>query len=140
MANILSNVVLIDKWLLSRPNLIEHQIQGKLLAKRLDKKITELLRREFERDAEDLTYMPIGGMNVLAVKLSETTVRVDDLGDGARNAVLIAAILLTLRNTIVLLEEPESHQHPAGLKVLLDFMIRVAKEKKTSAYNLYSQR
>jgi len=129
MANILSNVVLIDKWLLFRPNLIEHQIWGKLLAKRLDKKITELLRKEFERDAEDLTYMPIGGMNVLAVKLSDTTVRVDDLGDGARNAVLIAAILLTLRNTIVLFEEPEIHQHSAGLRVLLDFMIRVAKEK-----------
>ena len=78
--------------------------------------------------------MPIGGDKVLALKLSKTTVRVDDLGDGARNAILMASILLTLNNTAVLMEEPETHQHPGGLKTVMDFVLRAAKERKLQLF------
>ena len=54
--------------------------------------------------------------------------RVDDLGDGAKNAIIYVAALLTLRNTAVLIEEPETHQHPAGLATVLSFMLKIAKQ------------
>lgn len=127
---VLERVTLIDSQLLSNPVHVERRVWSRLLARRLDKRIVEMLREEYERDAEDLTYMPVGNLNVLAVKLSRTTVRIDDLGDGARHATLIAAIVLTLRDTIVLIEDPENHQHPAGLRVLLEFLARVAKENR----------
>ncbi|MHA1596808.1 MAG: AAA family ATPase [Candidatus Asgardarchaeia archaeon] len=78
--------------------------------------------------------MPIGGTTVLALKLSKTTIRIDDLGDGARSAILMASILLTLDNTAVLMEEPENHQHPGGLRAIMNFVLKVAKDKKLQLF------
>jgi hypothetical protein len=45
-----------------------------------------MVREEFEPDAEGLTYVPSDeGYSYLALQTSRTTVRVDDLGDGARS-------------------------------------------------------
>lgn len=87
-----------------------------------------MIRSEYEVDAEGLTYMPLGGQNVLALQLPDTTIRIDDLGDGARNALLITSILLTKRNTVILIEEPENHQHPAGLATLIKFILNLARK------------
>ena len=130
----LENVTLIDTKILMNPKLVEDFTWAKILSKRLDKHITKMIREGFESDAEDITYMPIGGTNVLALKLSNTTVRIDDLGDGARNAVMIASILLTLNNTAVLIEEPENNQHPGGLKTLIEFILKSAKERKLQIF------
>jgi len=132
--NFLEKVVLIDSRILANPKQVEDVAWSKILAKRLDRLITKMVREGFEADAEDITYMPIGGDKVLALKLSKTTVRVDDLGDGARNAILMASILLTLNNTAVLMEEPETHQHPGGLKTVMDFVLRAAKERKLQLF------
>jgi len=130
----LEGIVFIDSNILADPKRVEDVTWSKILAKRLDKFITGMVREEFEADAEDITYMPIGGDKVLALKLSKTTVRVDDLGDGARSAILMASILLTLDNTAVLIEEPESHQHPGGLKAVMNFVLKVAKERKLQLF------
>ena len=73
--------------------------------------------------------MPLGGANVLALQLTKTTVRVDDLGDGVKNAILISAAMLPLEKTAVLIEDPEVHQHPSGLASLMKFVLKAAKEK-----------
>lgn len=130
----LENVTLIDSKILANPKRVEDVIWSRILAKRLDRDITEIIREGFEVDAEDITYMPIGDDKVLALKLSKTTVRVDDLGDGARNAILTASILLTLENTAVLIEEPENHQHPGGLKTVMEFVLKTAKKKKLQLF------
>lgn len=130
----LEKVVLIDSRILADPKRVEDVIWSKILAKRLDRFIADMVREEFEADAEDITYMPIGGDTVLALKLFKTTVRVDDLGDGARSAILMASILLTLDNTAVLIEEPESHQHPGGLKAVMNFVLKVAKERRLQLF------
>lgn len=130
----LEGVTLIDSGILANPRRVEKNTWSKILAKRLDKFIISMVKEGFEPDAEDITYMPIGGDNVLALKLSETTVRIDDLGDGARNAILLASILLTLNNTAVLIEEPESHQHPGGLKTVVSFILKTAKERRLQLF------
>lgn len=132
--NFLKGIILIDDNLLSNVSMIEKRIWPQILSKRLDKKLIKLIRSEYEIDAEGLTYMPLGDDNVLALQLPDTTVRIDDLGDGARNALLIASIFLIKKNTAILIEEPENHQHPAGLSTLLNFMLKIAKENNLQLF------
>ena len=124
----LENVVLLDRDLLSDPLNVERYAWSRVAARRLDKHIVSLIKEEFEPDAEGLTYLPIGDSYVLALQLSGTTVRVDDLGDGARIALLASLILLASNPSLVLFEEPENHMHPAGLRSLLNFIFKLAGE------------
>lgn len=88
-----------------------------------------MVREEFEPSAEGLTYPPLGGDTVLALQTPTTAVRVDDLGDGVRSAILLALLVLGLQPSILLLEEPETHMHPAGLRSLTSFLTRLAGER-----------
>jgi len=125
----LEDITFIDSWLLSRPNIVENKVWPKILARRLDKLIVKTIREGYGIDAEGLTYMPIGGIHVLALQLPKTTIRIDDLGDGIKNAILASATMLPLEKTAVLIEDPEIHQHPGGLATLMNFTMRIAKEK-----------
>lgn len=128
--SLLENVVFIDDSILSNPKFVEKKIWPKLLAKRLDKFVVKVIREGFESDVEDITYMPIGDDYVLALKLSRTTVRVDDLGDGVRSVLLLVSIFSVLDKALVLMEDPELHQYPSGLAVLMRFVLKVAKERR----------
>ncbi|MHA1589579.1 MAG: AAA family ATPase [Candidatus Njordarchaeales archaeon] len=130
----LNNVIIIDEKILRHPEVLEQKIWLKILAKRLDKKIIEIMRKSYEKDAEDLSYVPMSGTYCLVLKLPHTVVRVDDLGDGARNAVLLTAYLLLVKNTIVLIEDPEIHQHPGGLFSILEFISEVAKSNDLQVF------
>ncbi len=99
-----------------------------LLTRRLNKRVLELVREEFEPEAEGLTYAPVGGGYHLMLQTAETAVRVDDLGDGARAALLAAMLALAHRLTVLPLEEPELHMHPAGLYTYLRFLLKLARE------------
>jgi len=124
----LENVALLDSNLPHYMEKLEKQIWPLLLAERLDKILVSMIKEAYEPQAEGLTYMPLGDEYSLALQLADTTVRVDDLGGGAKNAVIYTAVLLTLKNTAVLMEEPEIHQHPAGLATLLNFVLKIAKQ------------
>ncbi|MHA1594250.1 MAG: ATP-dependent nuclease [Candidatus Baldrarchaeia archaeon] len=126
---LLENVLFIDHKLLSKPSLIEGYAWAKVASKRLDKEIVSMIRDEFEMEAEGLTFLPIGKTYLLALQTSKTTVRIDDLGDGARIAILISLLLLASNPTLVLIEEPENHMHPAGLKSLTSFILKLAKSR-----------
>ena len=125
----LEGVLFIDHRLLSNPSTIEEYAWAKVAAKRRDKEIVSMIREEFEPDAESFTYLPIGNTYLLALQTSQTTVRIDDLGDGARIAILASLLLLASNPTIVLIEEPENHMHPAGLKSFITFVLKLAKNK-----------
>lgn len=133
--NFLKGVTLIDDSILRNPAVIERKVVSKLLSRRQDKLVVGLIREGYEVDAESLTYLPVVGEEfTLAVVLTNTTIRLDDLGDGAQNAVLLASILVTLDNTMVLIEEPENHQHPGGLVKLLEFILKTAKRKNLQLF------
>ena len=121
----LGGAVLIDAELVTNPSHIEREVWPKALHKRLDKQVVEVLRQGYEPTAEGLTYMPYP--EGLAVQLKDTTVRIDDLGDGARIAVITGLALSTVKDTAVMIEDPESHQHPKGLAVIMDFALKMAK-------------
>jgi len=123
----LGGILLVDAALLRSPAAVERYAWPKLLPKRLDKEVVRFVREGLEPEAEGLTYVPVGG-GYLALQTSKTTVRVDDLGDGVRNALLTAMLVLAFRPTVLLLEEPELHMHPGGLASFTGFLLRAARE------------
>ena len=125
----LGGVVFVDPTLLSKPRIIEKAAWEAVSTRRLDKRIVDMLRSDLAPEAEGLTYIPLGDEPVLAVQTPETTIRVDDLGDGVKAAVLLALLILGVRPSILLLEEPETHMHPAGLSTLLDFLYSLMREE-----------
>ncbi len=131
LLDVLGGTVLIDDHLLSRPDVVERYSWPKILARRLDREVVRVLRKEFEVDAEGLTYAPVGGSNVLMLQLHNTSVRVDDLGDGARLATLMMMVVLASKPKLLLIEEPETKMHPRGLKVLTGAILRIAKSLGT---------
>jgi len=124
----LRGFLFIDRQLLSRPENVEKFSWSRVAAKRLDKQVISMIGEEFEVDAESLTYIPIGKEYCLALQTSETTTRVDDLGDGARIALLSSLLILAYRPTLVLIEEPELHMHPAGLYTYMKFLLKLMKQ------------
>ncbi len=131
---LLSDTILVDERVLRQPIVMERKVWPKILSKRLDRRIIEIVRQAYEKNAEDLSYIPMDGGYYLVLKLRDTIVRLDDLGDGIRIAIILAAYLLLARNTIVLIEDPENHQHPGGLLSILDFISEIAKNNNLQIF------
>ncbi len=125
----LEKIIFIDSMFLRNPKLLEERLWSRLLAKRLDKEIIKVIREGYEPLAEDLTYAPLyPNMYTLFLKLPHTSISIDVLGDGARNAIGLMAPLVLAKDTIVLLEDPEIHQHPGGIGVLMRFILNIIKK------------
>jgi len=122
----LENVVLLDSRL--TVSQLEQKVWARIFDRRLDKKVLELIREEYEPAAENILYKPAGGGFVLALALPQTAVEVDYLGDGARMAVIYASPLILASQTAALIEDPEVHQHPGGLAAFTRFAFKAAKE------------
>lgn len=126
----------IDSVLVQEMDVVEKKLWNDLLKKRYDKLVVEVLREGYGVEVEDLTYTTYdeGRTYQLAVKLPRTSIRVDDLGDGARYAVLLVMVSALSRNTVLLIEEPESHQHPSGLAKTLDMFLTLVKENNIQVF------
>jgi len=127
LLNALSGALLIDGFILSKPELVERYAWAKIIAQRLDRELVKVIREAFELDAEGLTYAPLGSTSALFLQLRDTSVRIDDLGDGARYALLALMAIYASNPKLVLIEEPETKMHPGGLKVFTEALLRAAK-------------
>ena len=56
---------------------------------------------------------------IVASKNGSPPYRIAELSDGERNAILIAASVLTAKGTLLLIDEPERHLHRAIISPLL---------------------
>jgi hypothetical protein len=131
----------IDADLMHNMEKVENALWNDLLKERSDKLVTDVLRDGYQIGIEDLTYMPMvpntrmpQGIFQLAAKLKKTTVRVDDLGDGARYSMIWIMVATLARNTAILIEEPESHQHPGGLIKSLEALLDLAKKNNVQIF------
>ena len=118
---------------------VEERIWQKILDNRLDKVITNLVKEEYEPNVENIIFKPtkLGKkekLYVLALALPKTTIEIDALGDGVRNAIFYASALSLAENTIALIEDPEVHQHPGGMATLMRFILRTSKERKLQLF------
>jgi AAA15 family ATPase/GTPase len=130
----MKNMVFIDVGLLHEIKEVEKTLWSKLVRERNDKLITTLLREGYEIQVEDLTYVPIANEFQLAVKLPATTVRVDDLGDGSRYSTIWFMAAALAKDTVILLEEPETHQHPAGLVKSLELLLSLVQKNNLQIF------
>ena len=53
---------------------------------------------------------------------------VDDVGDGHRASHFLLLLAETLKNTILLVEEPELHQHPSAIERLMSRLCEICKQ------------
>jgi len=125
---LLRGLLFIDENLVRNPATVETYAWPRALTKRLDKLVVEVIREEFEPDAEGLTYAPSDGGYYLMLQTARTAIRIDDLGDGARATLLTTMLILAYKPTVLLIEEPELHMHPAGLYAYMKILTKLAKE------------
>jgi|GEM_PF-479082 len=129
----LRNTVFLDNKISIKD--VEERIWQKLLDNRLDKIIANLVKEEYEPNVENIIFKPTKlGKYALALALPKTTIEIDALGDGVRNAIFYASALSLAENTIALIEDPEVHQHPGGMATLMRFILRTSKERKLQLF------
>jgi hypothetical protein len=130
----MEGMMFLDAYMMHDMEKVEKTLWTALVKERWDKLVTRVLREGYNLDVEDLTYMPIGDVFQLAAKLNKTTVRVDDLGDGARYSMIWMMVAAIARNTAILIEEPESHQHPGGLIKSLEALLDLTKRNNVQIF------
>jgi len=108
------------------PN-IEGRFWPQLLANRRDKPLTRILNDVFKLNAESFQLLPD---NRLMVLFEEYSLRLDVQGDGTRIAMRALMVLAMMKDTLLLLEEPECHQHPGSLERLARALTRLAREQE----------
>ena len=61
-------------------------------------------------------------------------VYVDNLGDGIKYGFAAITLACNKHNSALLLEEIETHQHPGSLKMLIKFLVEIAKENSLQLF------
>ena len=128
----LRNVVLLDSRI--PITIFEVNAWRRVLDKRFDRIVLELIREEYEPNAESMVFKPSGEGFALSLTLPNTSIEIDTLGDGARTALLYTSAIALLEGTGVLIEDPEAHQHPNALVTLMRVALRLAKERKLQIF------
>ncbi len=108
---------------------IEKNLWGRMLPKRIDKKLKDILNSIYDDNIEGFTYAPFDGENALVFLYEDKSIRVDEMGDGIKYALVLLGLILSEDIPIVLLEEPENHQHPGVFNDLAKNLVDVVKEK-----------
>jgi len=96
-----------------------------LLQKNLDKVLYHLLQKVFHLPVEYLTYTP---NQILLLKLTDRSIRFEDLGDGAKRTMRMLFTAAAAAKGALLLEEPENHQHPRSLQESIRALLTAAKD------------
>lgn len=129
--SLLSSTVFVDQQLLQTPERVEKTCWPKLIASRLDKRITAFLRSGLMTDAEGLTYAPLGDGYSLFIQTSKTSVRLEDAGEGVKNSVLLYMLILALKPKLLLLDDPEFGMDPDTIYAFGRLLAEVSKETDT---------
>ena len=127
-ANFVSNAHLLDSSSIRTP-ILEILWERMVIGKRLDLALRDMINDIYKLKVEGFNLMPFGGRSRLVALLPEGGVAVDWLGDGVRYALNILALGMLLERTILMVEEPETHQHPDALKLLTQTLFELARRQ-----------
>ena len=127
-ANFVSNAHLLDSSSIRTP-ILEMLWERMVIGKRRDLALRDMINDIYKLKVEGFNLMPFGGRARLVALLPEGGVAVDWLGDGVRYALNILALGMLLEGTILMVEEPETHQHPESLKFLTRTLFELAKQQ-----------
>jgi len=124
----LRDLVLIDSEF-RRARQVEALLWQQIISDRRDKVLMKMLHDVYGMTVEGLTFTPFLGDNSLLLLLPSMSVRVDDLGDGARYFMRMMMVLSALKDTTLLLEEPETAHHCRAQADVARRIVRAAKER-----------
>jgi len=68
------------------------------------------------------------------VSLKDAAVPIDDVSDGIRNGLIILSTAFVLKETALLLEEPENHMYPKALDRLLQKLVDLCKSNQLQLF------
>jgi hypothetical protein len=125
--------ILLDSRQLYEPLLDEWYSRLLSPKQRLDKEWVKLTNEIYGLNIDYVTKtdFPPGSPERLVAVLGEPenrAVAVEWLGDGVRLGMTILAVGLATEGGIMLLEEPENHQHPSALFALARSLVKLSKE------------
>jgi len=132
--------ILLDFRQLHEPMLDEWYPRLLAQEQRLDKEWLKLVNEVYELGVEYLTkarFPTLGSPERLVAVLGEPenrAVAVEWLGDGVRLGMTILAAGLATKGGIMLLEEPENHQHPSALFALAKSLVKLSKEHSNQIF------
>jgi 5S rRNA maturation endonuclease (ribonuclease M5) len=130
----LSDITLVDVEFPRQIDAIEQKFWGPVLENRLDTQLRKTLNEVYGTRIDQFTFAPFQGKYKLLTVLPEYSVYVDDYGDGFRYAFAILSVTSQLHNTALVLEEPEVHQHPGALKLLLSALCQLAQTNNVQLF------
>lgn len=137
ISKLFNETFFVDSSLIRNFEVLERTLWKDIVRERKDKELVKLVREGFSLDVEDFSFLPSLGGNeyCLIAKLPNYSIDIDDLGDGVRHALAIAMILLRMGNEgILLIEEPETHQHPGGLYNVLLFIGKLIRNRNIQVF------
>ncbi len=117
-----------------RLDLVERRLWQRLIANRADKTLTRMLKDVYGLETDGLTYTPFLGSPSLLLLLPEYSIRIDDLGDGSRYFIRFLMLLSLLRDTVLLMEEPETAHHCAALDKLARWTTKYAVQQNLQVF------
>ena len=123
---------LLDTSTLRAPFL--EKVWERLIVDRRDARLKQIANEIYNLNVESFSFMPFAGQNRLVALLPERSVAVDWLGDGLRYALNILALGMLLEDTILMVEELETHQHPESLKRLTQTLFELAKTQNLQLF------
>lgn len=127
VTEVLSRARLIDRMILDSPGEMEQYPADPRASSRLQG-LLQKVGRAYVEDLEDLGRMQYTrAVEKPYVSMGGRRFFLDDTGDGMRQALYVLSLMVSSKPTIFLLEEVETHQHPAALRDLIRLFVETAK-------------
>lgn len=131
----LGNCTIIDAESIRNLDSVEQTFWGRILEKRDDKRIANIINEAYGLGIEHLTMGSYSQNRYkLFAALPKISIHIDDYGEGFRYALAILMIASQLSDTILLLEEPEVHQHLGVIKPLFKALLQLSKENNLQLF------
>jgi hypothetical protein len=124
----LKDLLLLDDYLLKDNIYIEQNLGSSIAQKNLDKEFKPFLKKPYKIDYEYISFSPRQGtiQSRMLIKKKQDAIFTQHYGNGLVNAINILLFCRNSKNTVLLLEEPELHQHPFAVKNLIKAIIDIA--------------
>lgn len=130
-------ITLIDDLAFTNISVFEEKTLTPIRERRLDPALVDLLRKSFEtvHEFEFLAASPRRPREFrCSLTFDDARVQIDDVSDGVRNGLVILSTAFTLKDTALLLEEPENHMYPKALNALLESLVHLCKDNKLQLF------
>ena len=130
-----SEIVLIDADFVRKIEKIEDVYWADILKRRVDKKLRKILNETYDLSIESFSFASYRDRrSKIFTLLPEISMHIDDYGDGFRYAFSILTIASRAKNTALLLEEPEVHQHEGALRPLFEALKKLSTNNKLQIF------